>query len=177
MKQLPAYLPKAALHRVGDTLEEVIEAVDREVGSFLRALQAVPDERLHAPIATERWSPAEYADHLVRSTALYLDAIARTSDGRPTLAYEHGWLRDDGRMLTVPDAEPTPGRGRGELEVDLLAATQRLADGARGAQRAGHLSTVCMQNPFFGDMTVLEVVQLAAAHARLHRGHIVGSRS
>lgn len=176
MKRLPKYLPKTGLHKTGATLEEATEALQREVADFVRELRAVPDDRLQAPVAPDRWSPAEYADHLVRSTDLYTDAVLRTSDGRPTLAYERGWLRDDGRMVTIPDAEPTPGRGRSELTEDLLAATDRLADEAYRAQRDGHLSTICLQSPFFEDMTVLEVVQLAAVHARRHKAHIVQTR-
>lgn len=177
MKPLPAYLPKTSLHRCGATLEEATDTLHRAVADFLREFEAVPNERLHAPVAPDRWSPAEYADHLVRSTALYTDAIRRPSDGRPPLAYERGLLREDGRLITVPDAEPEAGRDRRELVGDLLAATDRLVEDARRARDDGRLETVCMQNPFFHDVTVLEVVQLAAVHARRHTGHIVKTRT
>jgi hypothetical protein len=71
-------------------------------------------------------------------------------------------------MITPAEAEPAAGRDRAELIRDLRSATGRLVTAAERAGELDRLHQVCHINPYFGALTILECVQLAAVHARHH---------
>jgi hypothetical protein len=94
--------------------------------------------------------------------------------GQAPREFERGWLRNDGRMITMAEAEPAAGRDRAELIADLRSATGRLVTAAERSGALGRLDQVCHINPYFGALTVLECVQLAAVHARHHADRHLG---
>lgn len=176
MKQLQAYLPKDHLAVQGVSLHEAAQSLHQAVEHFVMQLARVPADKLFVPISENRWSPAEYADHLYRSTLLYCNLIEQVCNGEIPRSFERGWLTKDGRMITAAEAEPVPGRDRVTLIRDLWTATAALTTAAAGSAELDRLNQVCHTNPYFGALTILECVQLAAVHARHHADRHVAQR-
>lgn len=170
MKQIEEYFPRELLERYGSTLEaagaEAMKAVDGVIGR----LEALAPEQLSQPVAPGKWTPLEVADHLHRVTLLYIDGLEQATRGEPPVRHERGFVAADGALLAqVPGAEPVPGRGLAEVGADLRASTTALTEAAAAAVAAGAEDSVAHVNPYFGELTPLATVQMAALHARHHR--------
>lgn len=173
MKQIEEYFPQALLERHGMTVDEVEPSLERAVERFIEELVGLDDERLHAPITEGGWSPAQYADHLYRVTLLYTEGVRRAARGEAAVEYERGWVTASGGLVSPPEGEPLEGRGRTELEYDLRSSTAALIDAVHQAVAGGAADRVSHVNPYFGPLTPLGCLQMAAVHARHHsRKHL-----
>jgi len=85
-------------------------------------------------------------------------------------------VTDDGGLVSVPEGEPVAGRSRAELERDLRTSTAALVDAVHRAVAAGAADRVSHVNPYFGPLTPLGCLQMAAVHARHHsRKHLAAA--
>jgi uncharacterized damage-inducible protein DinB len=174
MKQIEEYFPQALLQRYGSSVEEAGRSAVHAVERFIEDLARVPEERLHSPVTDGGWSPAQYADHLYRVTLLYTESVEKTVDGTEApVEHERGWVTDSGGLVSAPEGEPAVGRNRAELEDDLRSSTAALVDAVHRAAAAGAVDRVSHVNPYFGPLTPLGCLQMAAVHARHHsRKHL-----
>lgn len=174
MKQIEEYFPQALLQRHGLTVEEAEQSLKRAVERFIEDLAGVSEEQLHTPIGEGRWNPAQYADHLYRVTLLYVEGVERAASGEAaTVEHERGWVTDSGGLVSLPEGEPVAGRSRAELEHDLRSSTTALVDAVHLALAGGAADRVTHVNPYFGPLTPLGCLQMAAVHARHHsRNHV-----
>lgn len=173
MKQIEEYFPQALLQRHGTTIDEAAQSAVRAVERFIEELAGVRQERLHVPIMEGGWSPAQYADHLYRVTLLYVEGVEKAARGEAVVEYERGWLTDSGGLVSMPEGEPVAGRSRAELERDLRSSTAALVEAVHRAVAGGAAERVSHVNPYFGPLTPLGCLQMAAVHARHHsRTHL-----
>ena len=173
MKQIEEYLPLTVLQRQGSTVEEARLSLERAVERFIEDLVAVGEERLHAPIGEGRWGPAQYADHLYRVTLLYVDGVEAAARGEAPVEHAKGWITASGGLVSLPEGEPLAGRSRAALEHDLRSSTTALIDAVHRAVAAGAADRVSHVNPYFGPLTPIGCLQMAAVHARHHsRNHL-----
>lgn len=173
MKQIAEYFPQALLLRQGTTVDDAEASLTRAVERFLSDLAAVDDALLHAPVDGDGWSPAEYADHLYRVTLLYLHGVEGAARGEEPVVYERGWRTDSGGLVSPPGGEPLSGRGREELADDLRSGSAALVAAVRRAVADGAGERVSHVNPYFGPLTPLGCLQMAAVHAVHHsRTHL-----
>src|SRR5690606_30139065 len=92
--------------------------------------------------------------------------------GEAAIEYERGWLTDSGGLVSLPQGEPVAGRSRSELEHDLRSSTAALVVAASRALAGGAADRVAHVNPYFGPLTPLGCLQMAAVHARHHSRHL-----
>jgi hypothetical protein len=167
MRQIEQYFPRELLERYGSTVEEAGAEATKAVDGVLGRLEALTPEQLEQPVAPGKWTPTEVVDHLHRVTLLYLEGLEQAANGGQPERHERGFIGDDGALMAlIPGAEPVPGRSAAEAAADLRASTARLIEAA-GA--AGSAASVVHVNPYFGELSPLGVVQMAALHARHHR--------
>lgn len=168
--RLKQYLPQEQLTRFGTTVEAVEESATKAVADFLAALDALPASARITPVAPGKWSPDGFADHVGRANAIYLADIESVLAGGEPTRHEPGIIDERGNMvLTVPGAEPDPARDPATLDEYLRAVTTELAQAVRKAEAAGFAQAVVHVNPYFGELTPLACLQIAAAHAVYHR--------
>lgn len=169
--EIAEYYPKGFLARQGGSLGEVAERLRRVGRAFLAALEPWDDADFARPLAPGKWSPAQIADHLVRANQLFARAIEGAGTSGETLRMARGRVTEDGRAIAPEEQEPIPNRIRGDLAQDFGASLERLVEAAQRADPA----LACLEHAFFGEMTVLEVLQLAAWHVRHHTKQLPGS--
>jgi len=173
MKQIEAYFPHDLLLRQGVTVDDAELSLWRAVDRFLLDLSSVDEERLHVPLSEGGWSPAQYADHLYRVTLLYVAGVEQAMRGEAPAEFERGWVTASGGLISPPGGEPVAGREPAVLERDLRAGTSTLIDTVRHAVAGGAAERVAHVNPYFGPLTPLGCLQMAAVHAVHHvRKHL-----
>jgi len=156
------------LLRQGRTLPEVESTLRANLEHYEGVLRNLTPPQVTAPVAPEKWTPAEVNDHVCRANRLYLEAARRAGWGDPPFELPLGRLTDDGRMMTEA-ALPELGKiERRQLAQALTASVEALIAAAQRAERSGKLGTVYVDGGFFGPLTGLETVQLASAHIFHH---------
>lgn len=168
MKQIEEYFPLELLERQGKTVDGAEQSLLRAVETFIAELEAVEEGRLHVAIRAGGWSPADYGDHLHRVTLAYIDGVERAVRREAPVEHERGWLTPSGGLVSLPLGEPTPGRNRAEIVRDLRSSTAALIAIVRLASEQGAGELVSHVNPYFGPLTPLGCLQMAAVHARHH---------
>lgn len=169
-ERLKQYLPLEHLTRYGETVDAVEESATKAVAGFLLALDALPDAVRSAPVAPGKWSPDGFGDHLVKVTEIYLADVRRVAAGGEASRHEPGMIDERGNMVvTVEGAQPDPDLDPTVTGEDLRRATAELVRSVREAEAVGLAATVVHVNPYFGELTPLRCLQLAAAHAVYHR--------
>ena len=169
MPELTEYLPKAFLERQGQDLPAVLESLQVARDGLSTRLEHLTGG-LYIPIRPDAWSPAQIIDHLNGANAFFAKCLERTVQGKPILTMPRGQITKDGRAIS-PAGEPRTDRGASDLLRDHLAAFAALETGAQ-AVAAGLLETVTVIQSFFGPLTALELLQLAAWHTKHHTAQI-----
>ena len=173
MKQIEEYFSQGPLERKGSTVDEAELSVRRALDTFIAELESLTEEQAAQPLSDGGWSPVEYADHLYRVHLAYLEGIDLAVRGEPIVQNPRGYLTADGGLVTLPAGEPVVGRSRHEVVNDLRSSTGELIAVVRGAVTAGVGKRACHVNPYFGELTALGCLQMAAVHARHHsRQHL-----
>lgn len=177
MPEINQFFPKRILEAQGPTLDAVLGRLETATSEFRSRLSALPDEALHEPVRMGAWSPAQYADHLVRSNTAVSKVLAYTRKRQarpelPPIVMARGEVTADGRPLAPEVVRPVPGRDRDELIGELEACRVRLTDEARALEAAGQLGTETHTHAFFGPVNGLECVQMAAWHTGHHANHL-----
>lgn len=169
MKQIERYFPRELLERQGATVEEAESSLWRALEAFITQFEGLAPERVARPLREGGWSLVEYADHLYRVHLVFLEGIELGVRGEPVVQHPRGFLSTTGGLVTLPAGEPVAGRPPPEVISDLRTSATELIAGARQAVRAGAGDRVCHVNPYFGELTALGCLQMAAVHANHHR--------
>ena len=168
MREIADLYPKAFLARQGRSRADLEPRLNAVAESFLATLAALDAERLHESVAPGKWSPAQIAEHVGRANTLFARALEGALAGEPPLRMPRGRVSEDGRPLAPAEEEPEGGLSLERLALELRASVARLQEAARALEAAGSLEEACLEQSFFGAMSGLEVVQLAAWHTRHH---------
>lgn len=168
VKEIEAYYSKTFLARQGATLAELRRRLCDVAASFEHTLQGVDDEVFYEPITPGKWSPAQIADHLVKANALFARALATPTQGGDIIQMARGRVTEDGRPIAPQEEEPAPDQPRAELRAAFNTSFAELIRVAQTSENADKLFETCIYQSFFGPMTGLELLQLAAWHTRHH---------
>ncbi|CAA9587390.1 MAG: hypothetical protein AVDCRST_MAG86-3796 [uncultured Truepera sp.] len=167
MSPIKQFFPKTMLGQQGHTLKEVEVKLRVNLERYKVVLGYLTSAQCFAPVAPNKWTPAEITDHLYRANQ-YHEAVAQLCRGNPPLVLPLGKLTEEGTMVTEAALPDVGGKV-------LLQAVEMLSVGVEdliaAAQRAEHLDKVggvCLTSGFFGPLTGLERLQLASAHIAHH---------
>lgn len=144
------------------------------MAEVIARLEALGEERMTAPVAPGKWSPLQVADHLHRVNLVAIDGIRRVGAGEEPVRTERGHVGADGGLLMgLAGAAPAAQPDFASVAADLRRSNAALIEAAAQAEGAGLTATVVNVNPFFGELTPLDSVRMAALHARHHiRNHL-----
>lgn len=164
---------------------ELVAALTRITNEGAKALGALPIEHFFAPQGL-KWSPAEHARHLRKSsaplvTALRLPAwLLRTTFGRPKRASRSFVaLRADyravlaaggqaGRFAPRPERPPgDPDQRRGQILTHWRLTNARLCRILTG-WREDRLDRAQLPHPLLGTLTVREMAAFTVYHTTHH---------
>ncbi|MFA5550459.1 MAG: DinB family protein [Trueperaceae bacterium] len=176
MEQIKEYFPRALLERYGESLEDASAHAAAAVEEVVARLAALSPQQAAAPVAPGKWSPLQVADHLHRVNLLAIEGIARVSRGEEPVRTERGSVTADGGLVVgLTGAEPAADPSLAQVTADLRSSNAALAEAAVAAQASGLGAEVVNVNPFFGELSPLDSVRMAALHARHHiRKHLAG---
>ncbi len=163
--QIQDFFPPAMFAQPGQTYEEAENELHRAVDSF-KAWLSDMGETLHAPVAPGRWSPAEYADHLVKTNRFMTRLLERADAGEYLPDLEKGSLRE-GVPMSAQAIWPQPGRALTALLEDVDSSVAALLVAAKRLHSV-RPSDTCIPNWFFGRLRPLEVVQHTVMHFGRH---------
>lgn len=170
MNQIKEYFPRSLLERYGLSVAEAHSSAVKAVDEFITRLEQLEAATLEAPVAPGKWSPLEVADHLHRATLLFIAGVEGATRGEEPRRHEKGSIAPDGALeVQVPGAAPISGRSLLDVSTDLRDSTATLARAVRAANVQGAEERVAQVNPYFGELTPLGCLQMAALHARHHR--------
>lgn len=170
MSQIKEYFPHSLLERYGISVDEAHASAVAAIDGVIAQLEILDAATLEAPVAPGKWSPLEVADHLHRATLLYIDGVEGATRGETPRHHDKGSVAADGALeAQVPGVAPVSGRSLQEVRDDLRASTALLARAVSKAQEQGASQRVAQVNPYFGELTPLGCLQMAALHARHHR--------
>ena len=170
MPELNEYLPKAFLERQGQDLPAVLENLQVARNELSTRLEHLTDS-LYIPIRPDAWTPAQTIDHLNNANAFFAKCLERTVLGKSPITMPRGQITNDGRAIS-PAGEPRADSSASDLLRDHLAAFAALETGANAIHAAGLLETVCVIQSFFGPLTALELLRLAAWHTKHHTAQL-----
>jgi DinB superfamily len=170
MPELNEYLPKAFLERQGQDLPAVLEGLQVVRDELSQRLEILTDA-LYIPIRADAWSPAQIIDHLNHANAFFAKCLERSVQGKSVLTMPRGHITVDGRAIN-PAGEPRADRSASDLLRDHLAAFSGLETGAQAVHAGELLETVCVIQSFFGPLTGLELLRLAAWHTKHHTAQL-----
>lgn len=168
MKEIEAHYPKAFLARQGATFKDLESRLKTVVATFTGAVELLEDAIFYKPIVQDKWCPAEIADHVVKANKLFTRALKTALRGDDIIQMARGRITDAGLPISPREAEPLPTRERADLARALSETASELIEAARESHEAQKLADQCIDHAFFGPMTGLEVLQLAAWHIRHH---------
>lgn len=174
MKQIDEYFPRALLERFGDSVTAAGAHAEAAVEEVISRLVALGAKRAAAPVAPGKWTPLQVADHLHRVNLLAIEGMQRVSRGEQPVRNDRGFVGADGGLVVgLADAEPASQPDLDNVVAALRVSTAALAQAAVAAEAAGLRNEVVNVNPFFGELSPLDSVRMAALHARHHiRKHL-----
>ena len=156
------------------------------VRAFVETAEQLPPERWNAPVAPEKWSPAQITEHL----ALAYEAMMRELSGGGAMAPRAaGWQQRLLRWFLLPHIlfhRKFPSGARAPRETrpaegnpDQAAALARLRDVADRAQRElieteRRGTKQVMTHPYFGAISALRALRFSAVHVQHHHRQISG---
>lgn len=168
-KQIEEYFPRALLERYGDDLGAAAARAEAAVEEVISRLQQFGPEHANLPVAPGKWSPLQVADHLHRVNLIAIQGMERVKSGGEPVRTERGSIGSDGGLLMgLSGAEPEDGLTLEGVAADLRESNRALAVAAREAVASGLADVVVNVNPFFGELTPLDSLRMAALHARHH---------
>ena len=148
--------------------------------AFRGGAAAIPADAWDQSRAEGKWSPAQETEHVVLSHELFLSQL---NGGPPMRAIVTGWKLVALRWLALPWILRTgrfprgaraPRESRpvavGASREDLLGRMDRAVRGVGEALASGDavISRLRMRHPYFGMMTVDQVLELSTLHTRHH---------
>jgi DinB superfamily len=168
MPEIPEFLSKTFLEQQGKTLEEVLEQLGQARIEFSAKLEQAD---LYEPVATSKWTPAKIADHLNTANAFFAVCLERALKDKPPIVMPKGHVTHDGRAIN-PGQEPRANVSRTDLQRNHDIAFEALTRYAKKLETPALLTTICVTQSFFGELSTLEVLQLCTWHTRHHAAQI-----
>ena len=148
--------------------------------AFRSGAAAIPIDAWDRPRAEGKWSPAQETEHVVLSHELFLSQL---HGGPPMRAIVTGWKLVALRRLALPWILGTgrfprgaraPRESRpvavGASRADLLGRLDRAVHGVSALLTSDgvDITRPPLRHPYFGMMTVIQVVRLSALHTCHH---------
>lgn len=165
-----------------DRLSESLRAHGSAASAFAAAVEAVAPEAWDRPLGEGRWSPAQIADHLIRTYDVLLREV-RGAAGMRIRA--RSWMRFVLRLMYLrrilrggwfPAKAPAPSEIRPAKE-DL---PDQASAAARFRQRAGEFERAVEERPearithaYFGTLKLADGVLFCARHIEHHRAQLI----
>jgi hypothetical protein len=155
----------------------------RAIETFLSAARRVPEADWPRPVAPDKWSPGQIAEHL----ALSLEAVARELSGGRGMRYRMPWWkRFVAKRRYLPGILrskrfPSGARAPRETRPSAAAAPQtealarlRAANAAIERIAAADPRTAGrrLRHPYFGRLSAADLFAVIALHADHHRGQL-----
>lgn len=157
------------------------------IEAFITAAQRIPAAKAQEPRAPGKWTPCQEAAHLIRTYVGFTEAIEDGAGYAMMLPPERvaavrekvlpkilagDWFPSGG--ITPEQADPGPAPGMlAELLDQLRDAAQRFEAAVQRAEAAAPDRTV--QHPYFGALTLADLVAVQAAHTLHHLKHLPDS--
>jgi uncharacterized damage-inducible protein DinB len=168
VRPITSYYPKSVFTGRYPGLDEATTGLDGASEGLCSLLEKLSDDALQQRAASGKWSTAEVADHLVLVNEVLARSVSRACFDLPPVVLPQGYLSDEGKALSPAQSEPRAGRTRSELLVDVRRTAADLIEQAERAGELERLDVVGLVHSFFGEMTALECLQLAAWHTERH---------
>ncbi|MGH9399362.1 MAG: DinB family protein [Thermoanaerobaculia bacterium] len=155
----------------------------RAIEAFLSAARRVPEAGWPRPVAEDKWSPGQIAEHL----CLSLEAVAGELSGNSGMRYRLSWWkRFLARRRYLPGILRTrrfPSGARAPRETRPSAAAAPRAEAlARLAAASAAIERIAAENPraarrrlrhpYFGALSAADFFAVIALHADHHRGQL-----
>ena len=155
----------------------------RAIETFLSAARRVPEADWPRPVAPDKWSPGQIAEHL----SLSLEAVARELSGGSGMQYRVSWwkrflarhryLPGILRSKRIPSGARAPRETRPsaaaapqtEALARLYAANASIEQIAAADPRAALRR---LRHPYFGRLSAPDLFAVIAVHADHHRGQL-----
>ncbi|MFC4454000.1 DinB family protein [Deinococcus sonorensis] len=170
---LDAYLPRTIFyndqHQLDGAMADALQGLDH----LQQWLHGVPESALHQPVAPGKWSPAEYADHLVRTNRMIRQRLQAHLDGEAHEQVGYGAVYPDGRVVAHSGTEPVPGQNREVLTRALARSHSEVMELISRYAVEGRLTEPCLPHQYFGTLNAEETAQLIAAHYRRHLAQLL----
>lgn len=163
------------------TLEQTVAEHRAAIAEVVRAIESLDRAGWTVPRQPGKWSPAEVAQHLIRS---YEPPLAEL-DGGPGYAVPVPWLK---RLVLrwkvlpqilergqFPKGAPAPREARPKAgAASPEDAVRRLRENAERFEEklcaADAARRVRLTHAYFGKLTAPQILKLLAVHTRHHRG-------
>ncbi|MEX2540963.1 MAG: DinB family protein [Trueperaceae bacterium] len=168
MTQIDSYYPKSVFLQTDSSLPTALERLADAGGRLRAVLETLDDEALRSSPVGGKWSPAEVSDHLILATGLLAKVVVRACGDRSPPVMPKGELSSEGKPVSPPLVVPRTGRAREELVADLRQTVEDLERAVRRASDLGKLDRVALSHSFFGELSVLECLQMAGWHFEHH---------
>lgn len=154
------------------SLEECLRSLEESRRELLELLDGIDESALVKVPAGETWSIAMIAEHIAkaeRSAAKVIRYIRRFPDidSMPKHGGQEGRWRPDGRAIAPEEVEPAGNQGAAQVRVGLDESRRLLHQVIRNGEYAFDRD-LSFRHPFFGDLTTLGWVRMAAYHERHH---------
>lgn len=151
---------------MGSTGPEVASSLVRAIAAFEHSIHST-QHRWLTPRAPGAWSPAQITEHVI----LISESISRLIYllQQPTFPElpKHTGVYQDGKKQAPSYAVPGAGSSWEDLQPRWEKVHHRLVQTVEGVQDWDNPRT--FPHPFFGELTLLQWVQMAAIHLLHHR--------
>ncbi|GEM47483.1 DinB family protein [Deinococcus cellulosilyticus] len=157
---------KSFLSRLGTSAPEVMERLHQEIRRFQDAIAGAQDHWL-TPREEGAWSPAQISEHvmLISRTMAHVLRAYQAPELPPFPKTTGTYV--NGKKQSPPYGLPGEGKPWADLEPDWIKAHIRLVQAAEGILDWQDQRTV--HHPYFGELNVLEWLQVATFHLIHHR--------
>jgi DinB superfamily len=159
-------------------LNTVLHDNHQAVDAFVVSARAIPVAQWSQPRAPGKWSPGQVAEHVAMAYELNLAVLRGTGSGKPLPGIVQFLFRNIGLY-------PILRRGRffrGSKAPKLLrpsdapaapaALLERLQTAANTFERDASAAGQAIDHPFFGQLSVVDLVRLQEIHTQHHRGQM-----
>ncbi len=154
------------------SLEDCLLSLEGSRSDLLDLLNGLDEESLVDIPIGETWSVSMIAEHIARaekSAAKVIRYIRRHADAEsmPKRGGQEGRWRPDGRAIAPDEVEPRGNQGSAEIRAALDESRRLLHDAIQNGEHPFDRD-MSFRHPFFGDLTTLGWVRMAAYHERHH---------
>lgn len=174
--EIKDYSSKSFLAKQGMNFIPLVEQLAKLLSAFEQNLDQLDDEQFYKPLQKDKWTPAEIADHIIRSQQIFARAIRDSLAGQAILIMPKGSVSKEDKPLSPEQLLPIARRGRIDLCKELWSSYAALKEAGSQASHENRLAETCMIHAFLGPLSILESLQLSAWHVRHHNRQLPQSQ-